>query len=110
MPDESKSENADGQRGYLKAVGDCTANLSAYDKYVKRALDVVISFGGLVALSPVLAGVAIAIRIDDPGPVLFTQKRVGENKQYFKLHKFRSMKMSTPHDVPTTCLITPINT
>lgn len=74
VPDESKSENADGQRGYLKAVGDCTANLSAYDKYVKRALDVVISFGGLVALSPVLAGVAIAIRIDDPGPVLFTQK------------------------------------
>lgn len=107
MPDESKSENADGQRGYLKAVGDCTANLSAYDKYVKRALDVVISFGGLVALSPVLAGVAIAIRIDDPGPMLFTQKRVGENKQYFKLHKFRSMKMSTPHDVPTHMLDNP---
>ncbi len=107
VPDESKSENADGQRGYLKAVGDCAANLSAYDKYVKRALDVVISFGGLVALSPVLAGVAIAIRIDDPGPVLFTQKRVGENKQYFKLHKFRSMKMSTPHDVPTHMLDNP---
>lgn len=107
VPDESKSENADGQRGYLKAVGDCAANRSAYDKYVKRALDVVISFGGLVALSPVLAGVAIAIRIDDPGPVLFTQKRVGENKQYFKLHKFRSMKMSTPHDVPTHMLDNP---
>ena len=107
VPDESKSENADGQRGYLKAVGDCAANLSAYDKYVKRALDVVISFGGLVALSPVLAGVAIVIRIDDPGPVLFTQKRVGENKQYFKLHKFRSMKMSTPHDVPTHMLDNP---
>lgn len=107
VPDESKSENADGQRGYLKAVGDCAANLSAYDKYVKRALDVVISFGGLVALSPVLAGVAIAIRIDDPGPVLFAQKRVGENKQYFKLHKFRSMKMSTPHDVPTHMLDNP---
>lgn len=48
-----------------------------------------------------------SIKIDDPGPVLFTQKRMGQNKQYFKLHKFRSMKMSTPHDVPTHMLDNP---
>ena len=49
----------------------------------------------------------IAIKIDDPGPVLFTQKRMGKNKQYFKLHKFRSMKMCTPHDTPTHMLDNP---
>ena len=57
----------------------------------------------LVVLSPIYAGIAIAIKIDDPGPVFFTQKRVGQNKEFFKIHKFRSMKMSTPHDVPTHC-------
>ncbi|WP_027869775.1 sugar transferase [Eubacterium sp. AB3007] len=70
-------------------------------------MDVVLSFGGLVVLSPVLIGISLAIKIDDPGPVFFTQKRVGQNKQYFKLHKFRSMKMSTPHDVPTHMLENP---
>ena len=50
---------------------------------------------------------SLAIVIDDPGPVLFTQKRVGKDKEYFKLHKFRSMKMSTPHDVPTHMLENP---
>ena len=45
--------------------------------------------------------------VDDPGTVLFTQKRVGKNKQYFRLHKFRSMKMSTPHDRPTHMLDNP---
>lgn len=50
-------------------------------------------------MSPILLGLSIAIMIDDPGPVLFTQKRVGQNKRYFKLHKFRSMKMNTPHEI-----------
>ena len=58
-------------------------------------------------LSPLYLIVIIAIVIDDPGPVLFTQKRIGKNKRYFKLHKFRSMKMSTPHDVPTHMLDNP---
>lgn len=78
-----------------------------YEKYLKRGLDIALSFGGLVALSPVLLGLSVAIYIDDPGPILFTQKRIGKNKQYFKLHKFRSMKMSTPHDKPTHMLDNP---
>ena len=49
----------------------------------------------------------LAIVIDDPGPVLFTQTRVGRNKQFFKLHKFRTMKMSTPRDIPTHMLMDP---
>lgn len=107
IEDENDKENADGVKGHLEAIGDSEYNPSFYEKHVKRAIDVVLSFGGLVVLSPVFAAIALAIKIEDPGPVLFTQKRVGQNKRYFKLHKFRSMKMSTPHDVPTHQLENP---
>ena len=107
VEDENDKENADGVKGHLEAVGDSEHNPSFYEKHVKRAIDIVLSFGGLVVLSPVFAAIALAIKIEDPGPVLFTQKRVGQNKRYFKLHKFRSMKMSTPHDVPTHQLENP---
>lgn len=107
IEDEADDENADGVRGHLEAVGDSEYKGSLYDKYGKRALDVFLSGMGLIVLSPVFAGISLAIKIDDPGPVLFTQKRVGKDKQYFKLHKFRSMKMSTPHDVPTHMLENP---
>lgn len=107
VQDDNDEENADGVRGHLEAVGVSVQQQSLYSKYGKRMLDVVLSFGGLVALSPVYAAIALAIKIEDPGPVLFTQKRVGQNKQYFKLHKFRSMKVSTPHDVPTHQLENP---
>lgn len=104
VEDESDEENADGVRGHLEAVGETKKSKGIYDRYIKRAIDVVLSFGGLVVLSPIYAGIAIAIKIDDPGPVFFTQKRVGQNKEFFEIHKFRSMKMSTPHDVPTHML------
>lgn len=107
VEDENDEENADGARGHLEAVGETSYHPGFYDKYVKRAIDIVLSFGGLVVLSPVFAIIALAIKIEDPGPVLFTQKRIGQNKQYFKLHKFRSMKVSTPHDVPTHMLDNP---
>ena len=107
VEDEADDENPDGVRGHLEAVGDSEYKGSLYDKYGKRALDVFLSGMGLIVLSPVFAGISLAIKIDDPGPVLFTQKRVGKDKQYFKLHKFRSMKMSTPHDVPTHMLENP---
>lgn len=107
IPDENEAENADGVRGHLEAVGEGKHHPGFYEKYVKRGIDIVLSFGGLILLSPVLALVSIAIIIDDPGPVLFTQKRMGQNKKYFKLHKFRSMKMCTPHDTPTHMLENP---
>ncbi len=78
-----------------------------YSKFFKRAIDIVLSLLGLIILSPVFAILALLIIIDDPGPVFFTQKRVGVNKTFFKLHKFRSMKMSTPHDMPTHLLENP---
>ena len=78
-----------------------------YKRYLKRILDMVLSFCGLIALSWLYVILIIAIKIDDPGPAFFTQKRVGVGKTYFKLHKFRSMKMCTPHDVPTHLLENP---
>lgn len=107
VENENESENADGVRGHLEAVGESSHQAGFYEKYIKRGLDVLLSFGGLVVLSPVFLAIFIAIKIDDPGPVLFTQKRVGKNKEFFKLHKFRSMKMSTPHDKPTHMLENP---
>ena len=107
IEDENELENADGVKGILISVGKSNPNKSFYDNYVKRGIDKALSFAGLVILAPVYAGISLAIVIDDPGPVLFTQKRVGKDKEYFKLHKFRSMKMSTPHDVPTHMLENP---
>lgn len=72
-----------------------------YEKRVKRMLDKVLSFVGLVALAPVYILLSLAIYVDDPGSVLFRQKRVGKNKEFFRLHKFRTMRVSTPHNVPT---------
>lgn len=82
-----------------------------YKVFGKRLIDIVMSFCGLILLSPVYFLLAIAVFVDDPGPIFFTQKRVGRKKNgkitYFKLYKFRSMKMSTPHDMPTHLLENP---
>ena len=104
-PDEK--ENADGVRGHLEAVGETQHKAGFYEAVFKRLCDIVLSFCGLVILSPVFLVLSLWVLIDDPGPVLFTQKRVGKNKHYFKLHKFRSMKLSTPHNVPTHMLENP---
>lgn len=124
VADESEPENADGVRGHLEeiVVGDAKNpetqsgvgapshhihHRSFYEVCVKRLFDIVLSFVGLIVLSPVYLILSIAIVIDDPGPVFFSQKRIGLDKSYFKLHKFRSMKMSTPHDRPTHMLDNP---
>lgn len=107
VPDETEPQNADGVRGHLEAVGTTNHRAGFYERFVKRALDIVLSAAGLVVLSPVFLALSLWIVIDDPGPVLFTQKRIGRDKEYFKLHKFRSMKMSTPHDRPTHMLENP---
>ncbi len=103
----TEPENADGMRGHLEAIATSFHRAGAYERIGKRILDIILSFGGMVILSPVFLILSLWIKIDDPGPVLFTQKRVGKDKQYFKLHKFRSMKMSTPHDKPTHMLDNP---
>ena len=86
IEDSSEKENADGMRGHLEAIGETDYKAGVYERVFKRILDLVLSFGGLVVLSPVFLWLCIWIKVDDPGPVLFTQKRVGRDKQYFKLH------------------------
>ncbi len=107
VDNQDEKENADGVRGHLEAVGVTNHKAGFYEKIIKRVMDIVLSFFGLLLLSPIFAVLSLWIVIDDPGPVLFTQKRIGRDKQYFKLHKFRSMKMSTPHNVPTHMLENP---
>lgn len=104
VDNDNDPENADGIKGHLEDVGVAIQRKNYYQQYVKRGMDIALSFVGLVVLGPIIGAIALAITIDDPGPIFFTQKRIGQNKQYFKLHKFRSMKMSTPHDVPTHML------
>lgn len=78
-----------------------------YRKFGKRFLDILLSGCGILVLSPVYLALAIAIKIDDPGPVFFHQKRVGIHKTHFHILKFRTMKMETPRDVPTHLLDNP---
>lgn len=78
-----------------------------YIHFFKRLIDIVLSAIGIVVLGIPMLTIAFLIKKDDPGPALFKQKRVGIHKGHFILVKFRSMKMSTPHDVPTHQLKNP---
>lgn len=80
---------------------------SFYVRYGKRILDVILSLLGIVLLSPIYLLLALAIKIDSPGPVFFKQKRVGIHKTHFPILKFRTMRIDTPHDVPTHLLDNP---
>ena len=102
-----EAENADGVRGHLEAVGDSDYIPNFYTRVIKRGGDTILSAFALILLSPVFLFLSAAIFLDDPGPIFFTQKRLGKNKRYFPLHKFRSMKMCTPHDTPTHMLDNP---
>ncbi len=74
---------------------------------VKRLLDIILSLIGIIVLSPIFLILIIAIKTDSRGPVLFKQKRVGVNKTYFNILKFRTMRRDTPKDTPTHLLENP---
>ena len=82
-----------------------------YKHFVKRLFDIILSGAAIIVLAIPMLIVAIAIKIDDPGPVFFRQKRIAQNKNgekcFFTILKYRSMKMSTPKDVPTHMLENP---
>lgn len=77
-----------------------------YKYFFKRCIDFVLSLLGAIVLLPLFLVLAVAVFVDDPGPVFFKQKRVGKRKKLFWLHKFRSMKVKTP-DIPTHLLENP---
>lgn len=74
---------------------------------IKKILDRLLALVGLCILSPVFLILVAAIKLDSKGPVLFRQKRVGINKTYFNILKFRTMKIDTPKDMPTHLLQDP---
>ncbi|QGS37411.1 sugar transferase [Aerococcus viridans] len=76
-------------------------------KHVKFISDFLLSLLALVILMPIFLIIAIWIKLDSPGPVFFKQKRVGKNKEYFEIYKFRSMRTDTPADMPTHLLNDP---
>ena len=78
-----------------------------YKRFGKRIMDIALSGTGIILFAVPMLVIALLIKISDPGPALFRQKRVGIHKKYFMLLKFRSMKMSTPHDIPTHQLKNP---
>ena len=77
-----------------------------YKNFFKRLIDIILSLMGILVLAIPMLIVAAAIKIDDPGPAIFKQKRVGKDKKLFWLYKFRSMKVDTP-DIPTHQLTNP---
>ena len=72
-----------------------------YKRFFKRMIDVFISFFGILFLALPMLVIALSIKIDSKGPILFKQKRVGKNKKLFNILKFRTMRIDTPHDAPT---------
>lgn len=72
-----------------------------YKHFFKRLIDLLLSFIGIIILALPMLVIAIAIKIDSKGPVLFKQKRVGIRKTHFYILKFRTMRTDTPHDAPT---------
>lgn len=75
--------------------------------FIKRTIDFLASLFTLIILSPLFLFIAIWIKTNSPGPVLFKQKRVGKNKELFEIYKFRSMRSDTPADMPTHLLNDP---
>lgn len=88
---------------YFKGWKKCS---EMYKNVIKRVIDISLSFIGIIVLLPIFLLVGIIIYIDDPGPVLFKQKRMGKDKKPFWLYKFRSMKMNTP-EMPGYCMDDP---
>lgn len=80
---------------------------SIYNRVVKRFIDLVLSALIMIVLSPLLLMLVISIKLDSKGPVLFRQKRIGVNKTIFPILKFRTMRIDTPHDMPTHLLENP---
>jgi O-antigen biosynthesis protein WbqP len=75
--------------------------------FFKRIIDFSLSLLGFIFLLPIFLLISILIKLDTKGPILFKQKRIGINKTFFYIYKFRTMKIDTPKDTPTHMLANP---
>lgn len=108
--------NSEGESGMYERTKSRAKGQSVQDKlttrqnrylFVKRVLDLVLACGGGIVLAPFMGALALAVKLDSPGPVFFRQKRIGKNKKTFDILKFRTMRTDTPKDVPTHLLHDP---
>lgn len=76
-------------------------------RIIKQVIDRVLAVAALLVLWPLLLLIAIIIKLDSKGPVIFKQKRVGNHKKHFNIYKFRTMRTDTPKDMPTHLLADP---
>lgn len=81
--------------------------MSIYNRIVKRILDIICSLAAIVCLSILYLPICVIIKCTSEGPVFFRQKRIGKNKKYFNILKFRTMRIDTPKDCPTHLLKNP---
>lgn len=75
-----------------------------YNRFLKRLIDFVLALCGIVVLAIPMAIIAVVVKCDSKGPVLFRQKRIGAGKRTFMMPKFRSMYTETPAEMPTHML------
>lgn len=78
-----------------------------YKSFLKRVVDIVASFLAIVLLIFPMSIIALLIKLDSKGPILFKQKRIGKNKKHFYILKFRTMRVDAPKDAPTHMLKDP---
>lgn len=100
--------------GKINILGICVGDegmncrvTSMYNRVVKRIIDIVCSSMAIVFLSIIYLPICLVIKLTSPGPVFFKQKRVGKNKIFFNILKFRTMRIDTPKDCPTHLLKNP---
>lgn len=74
---------------------------------IKMIIDLLISSAAILLLSPIFLIIAILIKVDSSGPILFKQKRIGKNKKHFVMYKFRTMYVSAPPNTATHLLNNP---
>lgn len=78
-----------------------------YQRYIKRIIDIILSACGIIVLAIPMLIIALAVKLDSKGPVLFWQKRIGIHKTTYQMPKFRSMYTTAPANMPTHMLTSP---
>ena len=81
------------------SVTHYTGVIEGWPVLMKRVLDFCLALAALVVVSPILVLVAALIKITSPGPIFFTQKRIGQNKRKFTIYKFRSMAVDAENQM-----------